>query len=192
MEREKQLDAETEVFCSQFEVVGPVEEVDSVTVFIDPVVTVRGPVAALLGVQVIEVLSIGLQGCTVNISAVEVICSAFELENSLVHSEDEVQCSVASVMHIGPGGYEVIATVVESTGPVVKVCPAAITPVLEETDTMLEIPNSTSTSLWLRVSGLTTGVTGDVGSGLVPGLKGYGVSNGLPIETERQHFYYVY
>lgn len=32
------------------------------------------------------------------------------------------------------------------------------------------------------VSVLTTGMTGDVGSGLVPGLKGYGVSNRLPME----------
>lgn len=35
------------------------------------------------------------------------------------------------------------------------------------------------------VSGLTTGMTGDVGSGLVPGLKGYGASNRLPAEGKK-------
>ena len=35
------------------------------------------------------------------------------------------------------------------------------------------------------VSGLTSGMTGDVGSGLVPGLKGYGVSNRLPGRGEK-------
>lgn len=85
METEKQLGTGVEVICSQFEVIGSVEEVDSVPVFKDPVVKVRGPVAALLGVQAMEVLSFAVQGCTVNISAVEVRCPAFELENSLVH-----------------------------------------------------------------------------------------------------------
>lgn len=35
------------------------------------------------------------------------------------------------------------------------------------------------------VSGLITGMTGDVVSGLVPGLKGYGISNRLPTEGKK-------
>lgn len=41
-------------------------------------------------------------------------------------------------------------------------------------------------SLWLSPSGLT-GTTGEVGSGLVPGLKGYGESNRLPMVAETTH-----
>lgn len=37
------------------------------------------------------------------------------------------------------------------------------------------------------MSGLTTGTAGDVGSGLVPGLKGYGVSNRLPTEAKKDN-----
>lgn len=36
-----------------------------------------------------------------------------------------------------------------------------------------------------RVPGLTTGMAGDVGSGVVSGLKGYGVSNKLPTVAKK-------
>lgn len=85
VETEKQVGTGVEVICSPFEVIGPMEEVDSVPVFVDPVVKVRVPVAALIGVQATDVLSLVVQAVTVNVSAVEVICPAFERENSLVH-----------------------------------------------------------------------------------------------------------
>ena len=57
-------------------------------------------------------------------------------------------------------------------------------------DAVLDVRESTLTSLRLNstglmgyaASGLITGMTGDVESALVPGLKGYGVSNRLPAE----------
>lgn len=84
--------------------------------------------------------------------------------------------SVASVTLVGPGGLgdlacEVTVSVVGSTGHVVKVC---------ETVPVLGVQDFVLTILWLiaagqmgyGVSGLATGITGDVASGLVPGLSG--------------------
>lgn len=66
---------------------------------------------------------------------------------------DEVRCSVvklvffailsvASVIHVGPGGLvglvsEVIVSVVEAIGPAVKVGPSVTGPVVEATDSVL-------------------------------------------------------
>lgn len=58
------------------------------------------------------------------------------------------------------------------------------------TDSVLELQESTLTSFRLIsvclvgyiFSALTSGMTGDAGSGLVPGLRGNGVSNRLPEE----------
>lgn len=187
------------MLCVPFEVKGPVEEVGSVPVFVDPVGKVKSPVAAVEGVQAMEVLILEVRAAAVSVSAVEVICPASEVKNSLLHlrpesktdSAGEVKCSVVEVMFFdilsitsatrGDMATEVIVSAVECTGSVVKVCPGPEDPVAEA-------PNSPLTSLglsatWLMghgVSGLTTGMTGDVGSGLVPGLIGYGVSNRLP------------
>lgn len=60
-----------EVICSQFEVIGPVEEAQSIPAFIYSFV--RGPVAAFRGVQAMEVLSLVVQEVTVKVSAVEVM-----------------------------------------------------------------------------------------------------------------------
>ncbi len=99
-----------------------------------------------------------VQAVTVNVSAVEVLGPA---------CVDEVKCStgkfvffailsVASVVHVGTGGVvdlasEVAVTVVESIGLVVKVGPTVIGPVLEATDSVLEVRDSTLTSIWLSV-----------------------------------------
>lgn len=163
VETEKQVGTGAEVMCSQFEVVGPVVEVDSVPVVVGPVVTVRGPVVALIGVESMEVLSLVGQAVTVYVSAFEVIGPAYELANPLAHvspslktgSVDEVRCSavklvffailsVASVIHVVPVGLvglvsEVIVSAVESIGPVVKVGPSARDPVVEATDSVLEL-----------------------------------------------------
>lgn len=98
--------------------------------------------------------------------------------------------SVACVVGAGPGGLvDLVSEVIVcfSIGSVVQAGPDVLEPVIEATE--LEFRESTLTSLWLSwpgpmgytVSGLTTGTTGDVGSGLVPGLKGYGVSSRLPV-----------
>lgn len=137
------------------------EEVDSAPVFVDPVVKVKSPVAAVKGVQAMEVLILVVQVATVSLSAVEVICPASEVKNSLLHlrpesktdSAGEVKCSVvevifvdilsiASLTHVSPCGLgdmaaEVIVSAVESTGSVVKVCPSAVDPVLEPLDSPL-------------------------------------------------------
>ena len=143
VETEKQVGTGVEVICSQSEVRGPVE-VDSVPVFAGP--EVRGPAVALIGVEAMEVLSFA----TVNVSAVEVIGPRLKTS-----SVDEVRCSVvksaffailsaACVIHVGPSGLvglasEVVVSVIESTGPVVKVGTSAMDPVLEATDSVLEV-----------------------------------------------------
>lgn len=137
------------------------EEVDSVPGFVDPVVKVKSPVAAIKGVQAVEVLILVVQVATLSLSAAEVICPASEVKNSLLHlrpesktdSAGEVKCSVVeviffdilsvtSVTHISPCGLgdtatEVIVSAVESTGSAVKVCPSAVDPVLEPLDSAL-------------------------------------------------------
>lgn len=200
VETEKPVGIGMEVMCSQFEVIGPVVEVDSVQVVVGPVLEARGPVVALIRVETTEELSLVVQAVTVNVSVVEVIGPACELAGPWLKmgSVDEVRCSVvesvffailtvSSVIRVGPVGLvglasEVTVSVVESIGPVVKA-----------TDPVLDIRESTLTTLWLNstelmgyaVSGLITGMTGDVGSGLVPGLRGYGVSNRLPTEGQK-------
>ena len=145
VETEKQVGTGVEVICSQSEVRGPVE-VDSVPVFAGPEVTVRGSAVALIGLEAMEVLSFA----TVNVSAVEVIGPRLKTS-----SVDEVRCSVvksaffailsaACVIHVGPSGLvglasEVVVSVIESTGPVVKVGTSAMDPVLEATDSVLEV-----------------------------------------------------
>lgn len=192
VETEKQVVTGGEVMCSKFGDIGPVVEADSVPVVVDPVVNVRVSVVAV----------------NANVSAYELADPLVHLGAPLkTGSEDEVSCSVvefvffavlsvASVIHVGPAGLvghvpEVKVCEVESIGPVVKEgsCVQVADPVVEAPDPVLEIQTSTSASLWLSftelmgytVSALSTGMTGDVGSGLVPGLKGYGVSNRLPV-----------
>lgn len=53
VEAEKQAGTDMEVMCSQFEVIGPVVEVDSVPVVIGPAVKVSGSV-----VEAMEVLNV--------------------------------------------------------------------------------------------------------------------------------------
>lgn len=215
VENDKQVGSGVEVMCSQFKIE---VEVDSVPVVVGPVVTVLGPVVALVGEEAMDVLSLVVQAVTVNVSAGDVIGSAYGVAGPLVHawlttgSVDEVRCSVVelvffailavvSVIHEGPTGLvrlvsEVIVSAVDSIGPVVKAGPnvQVMDPVVEANDPVLELSKSTSASLWLSstglmgyaVSGQTSGMTGDVGSGLVAGLKGYGVSNRLPTERKRQ------
>lgn len=128
VETETQVGIGVEVMCSQFEVIGPVEEVDSV------------PSEAK------KVLSLVVQAVTVNVSAVEVIGPEYELAHVSPWLKtgpvDEVRCSVvklvffailsvASEINVGPGGLvglvsEVMVSVAEwglgpwVTGPEVQ------------------------------------------------------------------------
>lgn len=163
---EKQEGTGVEVTCSQFEVTDPVVKVASVPVVVGPVVKVWGPVA-LIGLEA------AAQAVSVNVSAVEVIGPACE-PPPLAHvgprsktgpSVTEVRCSVvelvffailsvASEINVGPGGLvilvsEVIVNMVGSIGPVVKVGPTVMDLVVEATDSVLELRESTLTSLWL-------------------------------------------
>lgn len=140
-ETEKHVHAEEEVNCSQFEVIGPVVEVDSVSVVVGLLVKAMADVVALIGEAAVEVLSLVV--VTVNSPAVEVIGSGFEPASLLVHvdpwlttcSADVISCSaveiffaflsVVSVMHAGSTVQvslvsEVKVCVVEITGPEVK------------------------------------------------------------------------
>lgn len=130
---EKQGGTGLEVMCPQFEVISPVVEVDSAPVTIGPVVDERGPVVPLTLVKETEVLSLVVQAVIVKVSAVEALGPACELGGPWLKtgSVDEVRCFAvesvffAPVMHIGPGGplglvTEVVVSVVECTGPVVK------------------------------------------------------------------------
>lgn len=161
VEKEKQVGTGVEVICSQFGIRGPVEEVGSVPVVVGPVVKVRGPVVALIGVEAMEVLSLVVQAVTVNV--VEALGAVYEVANPLAHespwskkgSVDEVRSSVvklvffaiqsvASVIHVCSGGLaglasEVIGSAVESIGPVVKVGPNVMDPELVATDSVLEV-----------------------------------------------------
>lgn len=166
VETERQEGTGVEVICSQFEVTGPVVEVESVPVVAGPVVNVRDPVVALIAVESVEVLSLVVQAVTVKVSAIEATGPAFEVEIPLkTGSVDEVKCSVikllffailsvASVTYVGSDGLvglvsEVIVSVVESIGPLVKVGPCRMDPVLEATDSAVAVPDSALTSLWL-------------------------------------------
>lgn len=149
VEAKRPVGTGVEIICSRSEVIGPVEEVDSVPLVLDPVVKVRGPVDALTEEESMEALSLVVQAVTVDISAVEVIGPAFV---------DEVKCSpeklvffailsVASVIYVGTGGVvdlvsEVIVSVAESIGLAVQVGPCVM-------DSVLEATVSTWTSLWL-------------------------------------------
>lgn len=170
VEAEGKVGTGLEVMCSQFE--GRV-----------PVVEARVPVVGLTGGTATEVLS----PVAVNVSAAEVRGPGHEVVSPLLEtgSVDEVRRSVvesvffairsaASVIHEGPVGLgdlrsEVTVSVAESIGPVVKAA-----------DPVLDMWESTLISLWLipaglmghTVSELIAGMTGEVGSGLVPGLKG--------------------
>lgn len=166
VETERQVGTGVEVICSQLEVTGPVVDVESVPAVAGPVVNVRGPVVVLIAVESVEVLSLVVQAVTVKVSADEVTGPAFEAEIPLKSgSVDEVKSSViklvffailsvASVIHVGSDELvglvsEVIVSVVESIGPVVKVGPCVMDPVLEATDSAVEVQDSTLTSLWL-------------------------------------------
>lgn len=70
---DKPVGSEVEVLCSYVEVTGPVKEDDSDPVLVDCVERARGPVAALIGVEVVEVAGRVTQEVAVNISAAEVI-----------------------------------------------------------------------------------------------------------------------
>lgn len=54
VETDKQVGTDMEVMFSQFEVIGPVVEVDSVPVVIGPVVKVSGPVVEAMKVLSLE------------------------------------------------------------------------------------------------------------------------------------------
>lgn len=140
VETEEEVGTGVEAMCSQFEVVGPVVEVDCVPVVVGPGVEARGPVVALTGVTAAEALSL----VTVNVSAVEVRGPAHDLASSLLETDSvgEVRrsvvesvffavLSVASVIHEGPVGLvdcksEVTVIVAESRGPVVKAADAVL------------------------------------------------------------------
>lgn len=138
-----------------FEVLGPVEEVDSAPVVVDPVVKVKSPVAAVRGARAMEVLIPVAQAAAVSLSAAEAIRPASEVKNSLLHLRPESKTdsagevkrsvveviffdtlSITSVRHVSPRGLgdmatEVVVSAVDSTGSVAKVCPRAVDPVLE-------------------------------------------------------------
>lgn len=152
-----------ELLCSHFEVIGPAEEVDSAPVLIDLGMKVRGPGAAVEGVQQWEASSLLLPAVAVNISAVEVLCPVFELENSVSHlrpwletdSVNEFKCSVTSVINVDLGWLcdlqsEVRVCAGESPGPGGKICPSAMDPVSDATESVLK--DFTLTTLWLSAT----------------------------------------
>lgn len=124
-------------------------------------------------------------------SLVEVSCSG-----------QESILSELTVLHLGPGGLSsrVPEVVTFEAKSIVKAAPclqltdsAAVESnpglaVLEPTSSLLLLASNKSSGC--KETGLMAGTTVDVGSGLVPGLKGYGVSNRLPAEAKtgsRQH-----
>lgn len=142
-ETEKPVGSEVEVLCSYVEVTGPVKEDDSNPVLVDSVVKVRGPVAALIGVEAVEVVGRVAQEVAVNISAAEVIRPASgEVKCSSETKVRWVALCAASVMHVGPGGlrdlpHEVILS---------RACPSVVNPALEAADSVFEVLDSTLTS----------------------------------------------
>lgn len=210
VESEKQVVAGVEVMCSHCEDVGPEVVsvpvfVGTVVKVGDPVVALTGVEATeLLNL----IIAVDVNVSAAEVTGPEVADPLTHVgPECKTGSVDEVSCSVVefvffailsvdSVILVGPLGLvghvpEVKVCEVESIGSVVKAgpCVPVMDSVLEAPDPVLEIRESTSASLWLRSpelmgypgSGLTTGMTGDVGSGLVPGLRGYGVSNRLPV-----------
>lgn len=97
---------------------------------------------------------------------------------------------VVSVRYVVPG--ELVGLISEVIVESMGLCPSVS--VGQATNSAIGIQVSMSASLWFRstglmghgVPGLATGMTGNVGSGLVPGLKGYGVSNRLPNEEKQK------
>lgn len=155
-------------------------ELNSLSVVLGPVVKVRGSVIALAGVET----SVFLSSFKINVTGAELLGPVWELVDPRVKvgpklktgSMDEVLCSAeksssslseACATHLGPAGPSEVICEVRSTGSELRVGPCAkiVDPVISASAWL-----SSNRLMGCKVSRLTTGMTGEVGSGL--GLKG--------------------